>query len=67
MQFGGQTAIGLAAPLAADGVPILGTSVESIDLAEDRRRFDALMERAGRAASARGGGADGGGGDGDRR
>ena len=45
VQFGGQTAIGLAAPLAAGGAPILGTSVESIDLAEDRRRFDALMER----------------------
>jgi carbamoylphosphate synthase large subunit len=46
-QFGGQTAIGLAGPLAARGAPILGTSVDSIDLAEDRRRFDALMERLG--------------------
>ena len=46
-QFGGQTAIGLAAPLAAAGAPILGTSVDSIDLAEDRYRFDALMERLG--------------------
>jgi carbamoyl-phosphate synthase large subunit len=46
-QFGGQTAIGLAAPLAAAGAPILGTSVDSIDLAEDRRRFDTLMERLG--------------------
>jgi carbamoyl-phosphate synthase large subunit len=46
-QFGGQTAIGLAAPLAAAGAPMLGTSVESIDLAEDRRRFDELMERLG--------------------
>jgi len=46
-QFGGQTAIGLAAPLAQAGAPILGTSVDSIDLAEDRRRFDALMERLG--------------------
>jgi carbamoyl-phosphate synthase large subunit len=45
VQFGGQTAIGLAAPLQAAGAPILGTSVDSIDLAEDRRRFDALMER----------------------
>ncbi|HEX8037122.1 MAG TPA: carbamoyl-phosphate synthase large subunit, partial [Ktedonobacterales bacterium] len=43
-QFGGQTAIGLAAPLAHAGTPMLGTSVDSIDLAEDRRRFDALME-----------------------
>ncbi|HEU5200253.1 MAG TPA: ATP-grasp domain-containing protein, partial [Ktedonobacterales bacterium] len=46
-QFGGQTAINLAAPLAKDGISILGTSVESIDLAEDRRRFDDLMERLG--------------------
>ncbi|MDE3230816.1 MAG: carbamoyl-phosphate synthase large subunit, partial [Chloroflexota bacterium] len=46
-QFGGQTAIGLAAPLSAVGAPILGTSVDSIDIAEDRRRFDALMERLG--------------------
>jgi carbamoyl-phosphate synthase large subunit len=46
-QFGGQTAIGLAAPLDAAGTPILGTSVDSIDLAEDRRRFDDLMERLG--------------------
>ncbi|HEX5546530.1 MAG TPA: carbamoyl-phosphate synthase large subunit [Ktedonobacterales bacterium] len=47
VQFGGQTAIGLAASLQAGGAPILGTSVDSIDLAEDRRRFDALMERLG--------------------
>jgi carbamoyl-phosphate synthase large subunit len=47
VQFGGQTAIGLAGPLERAGVPILGTSVDSIDLAEDRRRFDALMERLG--------------------
>ncbi len=46
-QFGGQTAINLAAPLAKDDIAILGTSVESIDLAEDRRRFDDLMERLG--------------------
>ncbi|MEO7000735.1 MAG: carbamoyl-phosphate synthase large subunit [Ktedonobacterales bacterium] len=46
-QFGGQTAIGLAAPLYKAGAPILGTSVASIDLAEDRRQFDALMERLG--------------------
>ena len=45
VQFGGQTAIGLAEPLHTAGAPILGTSVDSIDLAEDRRRFDALMER----------------------
>jgi len=44
-QFGGQTAINLAAPLAQQGISILGTSVEAIDLAEDRRRFDDLLER----------------------
>ncbi|HEY7348845.1 MAG TPA: carbamoyl-phosphate synthase large subunit [Ktedonobacterales bacterium] len=43
-QFGGQTAINLAAPLAQQHVSILGTSVEAIDLAEDRRRFDDLLE-----------------------
>ncbi|HEY7779799.1 MAG TPA: carbamoyl-phosphate synthase large subunit, partial [Ktedonobacterales bacterium] len=47
VQFGGQTAINLAGPLEAAGTPILGTSVDSIDLAEDRRRFDALLERLG--------------------
>jgi carbamoyl-phosphate synthase large subunit len=46
-QFGGQTAIGLAGSLAAYGINLLGTSVESIDLAEDRHRFDSLMERLG--------------------
>ncbi|HLY31374.1 MAG TPA: ATP-grasp domain-containing protein, partial [Ktedonobacterales bacterium] len=46
-QFGGQTAIGLAAPLAQAGATILGTSVDSIDLAENRRRFDTLMEQLG--------------------
>ncbi len=44
-QFGGQTAINLAAPLAKRDIAILGTSVESIDLAEDRRRFDDLLEQ----------------------
>ena len=44
VQFGGQTAINLAAPLAAAGVKILGTSVEGIDRAEDRERFDAMLE-----------------------
>jgi carbamoyl-phosphate synthase large subunit len=47
VQFGGQTAINLAGPLAAVGAPVLGTSVDSIDLAEDRRRFDELLERLG--------------------
>ncbi|MBO5555083.1 MAG: carbamoyl-phosphate synthase large subunit, partial [Solobacterium sp.] len=42
--FGGQTAIKLTAFLHEQGIPILGTSAESIDLAEDRERFDALLE-----------------------
>ncbi len=44
VQFGGQTAINLADKLDARGVPVLGTSPDRIDLAEDRERFDALME-----------------------
>jgi carbamoyl-phosphate synthase large subunit len=47
VQFGGQTPLRLAAGLAAAGVPLLGTSVEAIDLAEDRGRFGALLERLG--------------------
>lgn len=43
VQFGGQTAINLAAPLAAAGVKILGSDVDSIDRAEDRERFDELL------------------------
>jgi carbamoyl-phosphate synthase large subunit len=43
VQFGGQTAINLAGPLAAAGVKILGSSVESIDAAEDREKFDQLL------------------------
>ncbi len=43
VQFGGQTPLGLALPLQARGVAILGTSPDSIDLAEDRRRFGALL------------------------
>lgn len=46
-QFGGQTAINLAGPLAEWGVKILGTSVDSIDMAEDRERFDALLAELG--------------------
>jgi carbamoyl-phosphate synthase large subunit len=45
VQFGGQTPLNLAHGLVAAGVPIIGTSVDSIDLAEDRDRFDALLER----------------------
>jgi carbamoyl-phosphate synthase large subunit len=47
VQFGGQTPLKLAAGLSAAGVPLLGTSVEAIDLAEDRGRFGALLERLG--------------------
>jgi carbamoyl-phosphate synthase large subunit len=47
VQFGGQTAINLAEPMAGQGIPILGSSVEAIDLAEDRRRFAAALEAIG--------------------
>ncbi|HUB73092.1 MAG TPA: carbamoyl-phosphate synthase large subunit [Solirubrobacteraceae bacterium] len=47
VQFGGQTPLKLAAGLAAAGVPLLGTSVEAIDLAEDRARFGALLAQLG--------------------
>ncbi len=47
VQFGGQTAINLAGPLSAMGVPILGSSSESIDLAEDREQFEALLRSLG--------------------
>ena len=43
VQFGGQTAINLAGPLAKCGVKILGSSVDSIDRAEDRERFEQLL------------------------
>jgi carbamoyl-phosphate synthase large subunit len=45
VQFGGQTPLKLAVPLAEAGVPILGTSPDSIDLAEDRERFAVLLEK----------------------
>jgi len=47
VQFGGQTPLKLAAGLAAAGIPILGTSVDAIDLAEDRSRFGALLDKLG--------------------
>src|SRR4051794_37235000 len=47
VQFGGQTPLKLAQGLVDAGVPILGTSVDAIDLAEDRGRFGALLERLG--------------------
>ena len=47
VQFGGQTPLKLAAALEEADVPILGTSPDAIDLAEDRDRFKALIERLG--------------------
>lgn len=47
VQFGGQTAINLAGTLHKEGVEILGTSVESIDIAEDRDKFLRLLEELG--------------------
>ena len=47
VQYGGQTPLKLARALEANGVPIIGTSPESIDLAEDRERFQQLVERLG--------------------
>ncbi|MCX8163539.1 MAG: carbamoyl-phosphate synthase large subunit [Candidatus Micrarchaeota archaeon] len=47
VQFGGQTAINLAAELAKRGVKILGTSMESIDIAEDRELFRQFLNRLG--------------------
>jgi len=45
VQYGGQTPLKLAKPLDAAGVPIIGTSPDSIDIAEDRERFQKLVER----------------------
>jgi carbamoyl-phosphate synthase large subunit len=47
VQFGGQTAINLADPLARAGMPVLGTSAECIDLSEDRRRFEQFLGNLG--------------------
>jgi carbamoyl-phosphate synthase large subunit len=47
VQFGGQTPLTLALPLKAQGVPIIGTDPENIDLAEDRKLFGALLDRLG--------------------
>lgn len=47
VQFGGQTPLKLAAALEAAGIPILGTSPDAIDLAEDRERFQALLAKLG--------------------
>ena len=47
VQFGGQTPLKLALPLAAAGIPILGTSADAIDRAEDRERFGEVMNKLG--------------------
>jgi len=47
VQFGGQTPLKLANALQDEGIPILGTSPDAIDLAEDRERFQALLNKLG--------------------
>ena len=47
VQFGGQTAVNLAAPLARAGTPFLGSGAEALDLAEDRGRFEDFLTRLG--------------------
>ncbi len=47
VQFGGQTPLKLAAALEKEGIPILGTSPDAIDLAEDRERFARLVDKLG--------------------
>ena len=54
VQLGGQTPLSLAARLAKAGVPILGTSPEAIDAAEDREAFGTVLQRAGLPAPAHG-------------
>jgi carbamoyl-phosphate synthase large subunit len=45
VQFGGQTPLNLAVPLQKSGVPIIGTTPESIDIAEDRDKFKSLLKK----------------------
>jgi carbamoyl-phosphate synthase large subunit len=47
VQFGGQTPLKLAVPLAKAGIPIIGTSADAIDRAEDRERFGEVMKKLG--------------------
>src|SRR5210317_398198 len=47
VQYGGQTPLNLARPLEAAGVRIIGTSPDSIDLAEDRERFQQMLDKLG--------------------
>ena len=63
LQFGGQTAINLAGPLTTSAQPILGSSADTIDRAEDRKRFEAFLLRAGDPATAGHDGDEYGGGD----
>lgn len=46
VQFGGQTALNLARDLREEGIPIMGTSLEAIDRAEDRKKFEQLLSEA---------------------
>ncbi|MTA83048.1 MAG: carbamoyl-phosphate synthase large subunit, partial [Actinobacteria bacterium] len=54
VQLGGQTALGLAQGLKDAGIPILGTSPESLDLAEDRGAFSKILDQAGLLSPANG-------------
>ena len=54
VQFGGQTPLNLASPLAAAGVPIIGTQPESIDRAEDREQFQTMLNKLGLVQPANG-------------
>jgi carbamoyl-phosphate synthase large subunit len=54
VQLGGQTALGLAKGLEAEGIPILGTTPESIDQAEERGQFQQILDNAGLRAPANG-------------
>jgi carbamoyl-phosphate synthase large subunit len=54
VQFGGQTPLNLARPLELQGLPIIGTSVNSIDIAENRERFAQLIQELGLAQPANG-------------
>jgi carbamoyl-phosphate synthase large subunit len=47
VQFGGQTAVNLADPLALSGMPLLGSSADAISLAEDRKRFEMFLDDLG--------------------
>ena len=47
VQFGGQTPLNLAVPLRKAGVQLLGTSADSIDIAEDRKRFQQMLHKLG--------------------